>query len=80
MPKRKSYHFDCGDSGKGPVGFSARVIATSKKAALAALSDALVGPFEAIEWDGEIEYLTVYFNADHVSVKDIDEFEPYVED
>jgi hypothetical protein len=75
MPKRKVYHFSCGDSGKGPVGFAARVIATSKQAALATLSEALWEHFEAIRDEDDIEYLTFYCNPDYVSVKDIDEYE-----
>lgn len=75
MTRKRSYHFSCGDSGKGPVGFAARVIATSKKAALATLSDALWEHFEAIQDQDDIVYLTFYANPDYVSVKDIDEYE-----
>lgn len=33
----KSYHFSLGNSAQGPVGYCARILATSKKAAIARL-------------------------------------------
>lgn len=75
----KSYHFDCGDSSKGPIGFCARVIAPSKKKALKRLRAFLEACAEVSLTDssgdehGHIEYCNVYISEENVSVNDIDE-------
>ncbi len=73
----KSYHFDLGDSNRGPVGFSARVVADSKKEALAILRDALPEMEEVGHYGGpdEIEYIQVYFNPANISIRDIDDWD-----
>ncbi len=78
MARLKSYHFDLGNSSVGPVGFCARVSATSKVNAVAKLHARLDEDYEVPydATDGEIgEYLCVYFNHDAITVKDIDEWE-----
>jgi hypothetical protein len=81
MPKKlKTYHFDVGDSSEGPVGFCARVYATSKKEALAILKD-VVSSNNDVELthnlissqQQSVEYLNVYLNADAITLADIDE-------
>jgi hypothetical protein len=72
----KSYHFSLGNSSAGPVGFCARIRATSKKKALELLYEVLptdvgVDPYD----NGGVEYIRVYFNDDAITVKDIDEWE-----
>ena len=81
----KSYHFDVGDSGKGPIGFCARVRAKSKAGAVAALRAALAQAagchmvYEARRGDTHlpgIEYIQVYFGAKNIAVRDIDMIDP----
>lgn len=77
MNKTKSFHFDIGNSGEGPIGFCARVLAETKSGAVAKLKaaiDKINGEIEAgynEDMDG-IDYITVYFNADKITGKDID--------
>lgn len=82
----QSYHFSLGNSTDGPVGFCARVLATSKEQAVARLQEALhavseVKIFDDMQDDedmspGEgIEYINVYLNADAVQASDIDEID-----
>ena len=72
----RSYHFSLGNSSEGPVGFCARITASSKEAAVAklqmALFDALDHPVCGEDAD-DIEYIQVYFNSDAITVDDIDE-------
>jgi hypothetical protein len=77
----KSYLFSCGDSGRGPVGFCARVEAETPEEALALLREAL--PEEVPvpihddqgNRDGRFEYVNVYLSAENVTLADIDEGE-----
>lgn len=76
----KSFHFDCGNSNTGPVGFCARVKARTKEEALEKLKAAL--PEEVAlrtvcndEGMKGIEYLNVYFNDVNIHVGDIDDEE-----
>ena len=73
----KSYHFDCGDSTHGPIGFCARVRAETPERALELLRAALP-PSMPVDGDGDgegIEYIEVYFSGDGISVDDIDDEE-----
>lgn len=78
--KRRSFLIDVGNSSTGPVGFCARVIATSKEEAIAKFASLVP---ECIEARGEldpdeaedVEYFNVYFNENHISVKDIEDSE-----
>lgn len=72
-----SFLFDCGDSNEGPIGFCARVIADTREEALDKLRRALPASHEGCEIehygdDDEIEYLTVYFNENQVTLDDSD--------
>lgn len=79
QPKKlRSYLFSCGNSTVGPIGFCARVQATSRREALQLLkaglpTDATVET--AADAEGSIEYLNVYFNEDAVTVQDIEDVE-----
>ena len=75
-----NYHFDLGDSNNGPVGFCAVIQAGSKERALAILQMALPEDGVDVEYRDsngnkvpELEYIRVYFNPKHVTVKDIDD-------
>ena len=75
----KSYHFDCGNSTFGSIGFCARVEARSREEAVELLNESLPEEVQ-IELDpsistgtrdGKIVYATVYFGR--VKVHEIDE-------
>ncbi len=75
----KLFHFSCGDSSKGPVGFCATVAAKDKKSALERLKE-LLPEEEEIDWPyGERkeagEYIQVYFNDAAIVLTDIDAVE-----
>ena len=81
-----SYHFDVGNSSKGPVGFCARVKAENEKEAVSKLRNLLEHSehFEidlAVEdRDKGIEYLNFYVNPAYVFESDIDDSEPVEEE
>ena len=74
-----SYHFDIGNSSTGPLGFCARVTASSKEEAVKRLRER----FSSDNCEHEIgkqgtrsgEYYCVYFNTDAITVNDIDDWE-----
>jgi hypothetical protein len=70
-----SFHFDCGNSNEGHIGFCARVRADSPQQALEILKDALPEELEVQVDDPRVEYLNVYFGYDNVAEKDIDDFD-----
>ena len=72
MSKKFSFHFDIGNSATGPIGFCARVDATSAERALEKLKDAIAESVEVHSSDPDIDYITVYFNADAITVDDVD--------
>ena len=76
-PTQKSYHFDLGNSADGPIGFCARVTASSPDEALAALKDALPEDIQlSTSWEDVargVEYIEVYLNHAAITVDDIDE-------
>lgn len=89
MPKQlRSYHFDCGNSATGPVGFCARVKAYSKKEALEILQSAMPQEYETGiaenddngDKESRIEYFNFYLNSASVKVRHIDDFEDAEED
>lgn len=71
----KAFHFDCGNSTTGPVGFCAVVRAESKEEAKATLRAALPGEAR-IHVDPvafpEIEYVNVYFSPGNIPDSDLD--------
>lgn len=75
------YHFDGGNSTSGQIGFCAAVCADSGAEAVDLLNDrlsALNHEHEIISTSSDkphVDYLTVYFNPQGVSLKDIDEVE-----
>lgn len=79
----QSYHFSCGDSSNGSIGFCAQVKARSEKEAVAQLQEAMPEqidlhrdlPFDERERLG-IEYITAYFNSGNITKEDIDFVEP----
>jgi hypothetical protein len=76
----KSYHFSLGNSSDGPIGYCARIKATSKESAVEILKAVLpceskVTPCGSDEQNKAVEYIQAYFNPDHASLKDIFEFE-----
>ena len=85
MAKKRSFHFSCGDSTQGSVGFCACVKATSKRKALEILRESIP---ETISVDrglsfaggagagaGAVEYFNVYLNLQAVTVNDVDEWD-----
>ena len=77
MAKQQSYHFDLGNSTDGPIGFCARVTASSPEDALAALKDALPEHLQlSTSWMDVargVESIDVYLNPSAITVDDIDE-------
>ena len=71
-----SFHFDVGNSSTGPIGLCARVVATTKQAALQKARDALPEFVEIPTPDHpDIEYIHVYLNGNAITVEDIDDRE-----
>jgi hypothetical protein len=78
-----SYHFSCGNSSDGPIGFCARVKTTSKKEALEILKRVLPdeikirpnyqGGEQGKKDDAAIEYIEAYISPDNIKIDDIDE-------
>ena len=72
----KSYHFSLGNSTVGPVGYCARVFATTPEEAVqklrAEIPEAVDKVLPGLR-DEAIEYFSVYFNAEAVTVDDIDD-------
>lgn len=85
----KSYHFNLGNSTKGPIGFCARVKGNTKKEAISVLKEALEHFGEELnvmksaglsgctdaDFKGaqNLEYIEVYFNAKALKESSIDE-------
>lgn len=73
-----SFHFDMGDSTRGPVGVCARVVARSRERALEILKASLPETIEiSIETDHKllkdderVEYINVYMNGAAITTKD----------
>lgn len=79
QPQLTSYHFDLGDSSAGPIGACARVTAKNCEEAARILRRALAlleRECEVLRHEEGIEYLTVYFNPDQITVANIDDEEP----
>lgn len=74
----KSFHFDLGNSTKGPVGYCAVIKAETEKEALEILkavlpTDEKIQPCGTDEQNAAVEYIEVYFNDKAITLKDIDE-------
>jgi hypothetical protein len=70
--KTMSYHFCLGNSTEGPVGFCARVDATSKEEAVELLKAKLPDSV-MVQGSGGNEYIEVYLNNEAITTSDIDE-------
>ena len=68
----KSYHFCLGNSNDGPVGYCARVDATSKEEAVELLKARLPDSVMVQDSGGD-EYIEVYLNNEAITTSDIDE-------
>lgn len=70
-----TYAFSAGNSNVGPIGFCARIRATSKKEALEKLRKALPDSWqvEAMDHQKDVEYIQVYFNGKAVTMTDIED-------
>lgn len=73
----KLYTFSLGNSNTGPIGFCIRVRANTRKEALEIVKVELTALAEGqdiplLEKD-KVDYLCVFFNPDHVTIKDIEE-------
>ena len=82
---RKEFHFSCGDSTDGTIGFCAGVKASSREEALEILKRALPQAAEARPCGNEadndrISYIEIYLNADNIVLNDIDDGEEEVEE
>lgn len=83
--KLRSYHFSCGNSSVGPIGFCARIRAKTKKEALEILKRVLPdemkirpiyqGGEQGKKDDAAIEYIEAYISPDNIKIDDIDEHE-----
>jgi hypothetical protein len=81
VARKHSYHFSCGNSTVGPIGFCARVDATSKREALQILQSCMPQAipiereleFENDEDAARLEYFEVYLNPEAITIKNIDE-------
>lgn len=74
----KIYHFDLGNSTKGPVGFCADVRAESKEDAVKKFRKYIDAFEDGYEVDDgmmgrSVEYCNVYFNSDAITENDIDD-------
>lgn len=79
QPKLRRYHFDIGDSTKGPIGFSGAVHASSLEEALKVFKEHLPTELTVRSvlvkdiGDTLFEYAEAYINPDAITVNDIDE-------
>lgn len=83
--KKYSYHFSLGNSNDGPIGYCARVVATSPKEAVELLRE-IIAEEQEIEKCGtdaqndRCEYIEAYINPGAITEKDIDEVNDVDED
>lgn len=89
MRRVNEYNFSLGNSTHGPVGFTARVVATSPEEALEILKTALpeginlpidvelpLAPHQLDPNERGVVYITAYFNPEAVTLNDITDSEP----
>lgn len=82
----QSFHFDCGNSNKGPIGFCGRIKARSKSEALSNMQQCLPDRIDVRRSMGEereelgVEYLNIYINPGNVTMNDIGDGEPVDDD
>lgn len=74
MAELKSYHFSLGNSTHGPIGFCARIEATSKRRAVKRLRQLLFENGDKCHlFSDSKEYVSFYFNRWAITADDIDE-------
>ncbi|NIN68647.1 MAG: hypothetical protein GTO63_28860 [Anaerolineae bacterium] len=76
----KEFHFSCGDSGDGPIGFCGTIKAKDREEAVAIMKRVLpdemkIHPVGDDDDNERVEYLRLYTNTENITVKDIDEGE-----
>lgn len=84
MRKLRSYHFSVGNSSVGPVGYCARILATSEKKAIERLLQ-LLPVYSDVQPTDELfgeEYIQAYFNdaqgvVTSEDIEDVDDIELY---
>jgi len=72
------FHFDCGDSNSGPIGFCASVQARSEADALQLLRE-LPSEVAIAVGNKKVLYARIYLNIDNVSSAEIDSVTPSAE-
>jgi len=72
-PALKKFHFSCGDSNEGPIGFCCTIRAKTKAGALKKLRGMLPEEYEVHLDAGSVDYFNVYFNSDNITIDDIAE-------
>jgi len=68
----KDYHFDIGDTNKGPLGMCAVVQAKNKNEALQIIRAALPDTIEVPTDDSRVVYVNVYLNGKNIKTTDVD--------
>jgi len=78
MSRLTRYHFDCGNSNTGHIGFCASIRATSREEATKILHEAVPESISVRPYDDHpaVEYIEVYIATENVEPKDIDSCEP----
>lgn len=74
--KLKSFHFDCGNSSKGPIGFCGVIKAETKEEALAIMRRVLpdqvkVSPCGDDADNSRVEYIEAYISPGNVQLSDV---------
>jgi len=68
---QESYHFDCGNSNTGAIGFCASVKARTRTEAISFLKEGIPEEIKGTV-ESPIEYLRIYLNPEAVTSKDVD--------
>lgn len=72
MPQSE-YHFSCGNSNRGTIGFCASVKAESRQEAVELLAGFLPTELTIPVHGDAVLYVQIYLNPDRISVRHIDE-------
>jgi hypothetical protein len=76
--KKFSFHFSCGNSTDGPIGFCGRVEGETKEEALEIMKkvlprEVIIRPYGSNEDNGKVEYIEAYITPENMTLEDIDE-------
>jgi hypothetical protein len=71
-----SFHFDCGNSNDGHIGFCGRVKALTKEGALAIMKRVLptevtIHPVGDDKDNEQVEYIEIYISPDNITLKQV---------